>query len=113
MSRLESDLRQLDRTRRTQGDTAASPIPAAHQRSRLVGYTNAGKSTLLNRLCGADVLVEDRLFSTLDPRTRQLDLPGGETVLLTDTVGFLSLQTAPTRSSRPSAPRSRWSATPT
>ncbi len=55
----------------------------------LVGYTNAGKSTLLNRLSGADVLVEDRLFSTLDPRTRQLDLPGGETVLLTDTVGFV------------------------
>ena len=55
----------------------------------LVGYTNAGKSTLLNRLCGADVLVEDRLFSTLDPRTRQLFLPGGEAVLLTDTVGFV------------------------
>jgi GTP-binding protein HflX len=55
----------------------------------LVGYTNAGKSTLLNRLCAADVLVENRLFSTLDPRTRQLDLPGGETVLLTDTVGFV------------------------
>jgi GTP-binding protein HflX len=54
-----------------------------------VGYTNAGKSTLLNRLSGADVLVENRLFSTLDPRTRQLDLPGGETVLLTDTVGFV------------------------
>jgi GTP-binding protein HflX len=55
----------------------------------LAGYTNAGKSTLLNRLCGADVLVEDRLFSTLDPRTRQLSLPGGEVVLLTDTVGFV------------------------
>jgi len=86
MSRLESDLRQLARTRRTQR--------RGRQRSRqrtvsLVGYTNAGKSTLLNRLCGADVLVEDRLFSTLDPRTRQLDLPGGETVLLTDTVGFV------------------------
>jgi GTP-binding protein HflX len=55
----------------------------------LVGYTNAGKSTLLNRLCHSDVLVENRLFSTLDPRTRQFDLPGGETVLLTDTVGFV------------------------
>jgi GTP-binding protein HflX len=55
----------------------------------LVGYTNAGKSTLLNRLCRSDVLVEDRLFSTLDPRTRQLDLPGGETLLMTDTVGFV------------------------
>ncbi|HLJ07162.1 MAG TPA: GTPase, partial [Acidimicrobiia bacterium] len=55
----------------------------------LVGYTNAGKSTLLNRLTGAGVLTENRLFSTLDPRTRQLALPGGETVLVTDTVGFV------------------------
>jgi GTP-binding protein HflX len=86
MSRLESDLRQLDRTRRTQRRGRAR----SRQRTvSLVGYTNAGKSTLLNRLCGADVLVEDRLFSTLDPRTRQLNLPGGETVLLTDTVGFV------------------------
>jgi GTP-binding protein HflX len=86
MSRLESDLRQLDRTRRTQRRGRAR----SRQRTvSLVGYTNAGKSTLLNRLCGADVLVENRLFSTLDPRTRQLNLPGGETVLLTDTVGFV------------------------
>jgi GTP-binding protein HflX len=86
MTRLESDLRRLDRTRRTQGRGRAR----SRQRSvSLVGYTNAGKSTLLNRLCGSDALVEDRLFSTLDPRTRQLDLPGGETVLLTDTVGFV------------------------
>ena len=86
MARLESDLRQLDRTRRTQRKGRAR----SRQRSvSLVGYTNAGKSTLLNRLCGSDVLVENRLFSTLDPRTRQLDLPGGETVLLTDTVGFV------------------------
>jgi GTP-binding protein HflX len=55
----------------------------------LVGYTNAGKSTLLNRLTRSDVLVEDRLFSTLDPTTRQLHLPGGETVLCSDTVGFV------------------------
>jgi GTP-binding protein HflX len=55
----------------------------------LVGYTNAGKSTLLNRLTDAGVLVEDRLFATLDPRTRRLDLPGGESVLLNDTVGFV------------------------
>ncbi len=55
----------------------------------LVGYTNAGKSTLLNRLTHASVLVEDRLFSTLDPATRRLRLPGGETVLLSDTVGFV------------------------
>jgi GTPase len=86
MTRLEADLRQLDRTRRVQR--------RGRQRGRqhtvsLVGYTNAGKSTLLNRLCESDVLVEDRLFSTLDPRTRRFDLPGGETVLLTDTVGFV------------------------
>ena len=55
----------------------------------LVGYTNAGKSTLLNRLTGAGVLVEDQLFSTLDPTVRRLHLPGGETVLLSDTVGFV------------------------
>jgi GTP-binding protein HflX len=55
----------------------------------LVGYTNAGKSTLLNRITDADVLVEARLFSTLDPTTRRLRLPGGETVLVSDTVGFV------------------------
>ena len=86
MTRLEADLRQLDQTRRVQRRT--------RQRGRqrtvsLVGYTNAGKSTLLNRLCASDVLVENRLFSTLDPRTRKFDLPGGEMVLLTDTVGFV------------------------
>lgn len=55
----------------------------------LVGYTNAGKSTLMHALSGADVLVEDKLFATLDPVTRRLKLPSGETVLLTDTVGFI------------------------
>lgn len=67
-----------------------------HQRQRvplptgaIVGYTNAGKSTLLNRLTGADVVVEDKLFATLDPTTRQLLLPRGQKLLLTDTVGFV------------------------
>lgn len=55
----------------------------------LVGYTNAGKSTLLNRLTAADTLQEDKLFATLDPTTRQLKLPSGTDVLLTDTVGFI------------------------
>ena len=55
----------------------------------IVGYTNAGKSTLLNRLTDAGVLVEDRLFATLDATTRRLQLPGGESVLVTDTVGFV------------------------
>ena len=62
---------------------------ARTQRVAIVGYTNAGKSTLLNRLTDAGVLVEDRLFATLDATTRRLDLPGGEKVLLTDTVGFI------------------------
>ena len=55
----------------------------------LVGYTNAGKSTLLNALSGADVFVEDKLFATLDPTTRRLTLPDQQTILLTDTVGFI------------------------
>ena len=86
MTKLEAELKELTKNRRTQR--------RARARSRLstvslVGYTNAGKSTLLNRLTDAGVLVEDRLFATLDPRTRRLQLPGGETVLLTDTVGFV------------------------
>ena len=55
----------------------------------VVGYTNAGKSTLLNSLTGAGVLSEDKLFATLDPTTRKLELPSGESVLITDTVGFI------------------------
>jgi GTP-binding protein HflX len=86
MSRLETELKTLTQQRRLQRK--------GRRRSRLatvslVGYTNAGKSTLLNRLTDAGVLVEDRLFATLDPRTRRLSLPGGETVLLSDTVGFV------------------------
>ena len=61
------------------------PLPTAS----IVGYTNAGKSTLLNRLTGAGVLVEDKLFATLDPTTRQMTLPDGQNLLLTDTVGFI------------------------
>jgi GTP-binding protein HflX len=84
--RLEKDLDRLGRTRATQRKARQR-----HELSTLalVGYTNAGKSTLLNRLTHADVLVEDRLFSTLDPTTRRLRLPGGEIVLLSDTVGFV------------------------
>lgn len=55
----------------------------------MVGYTNAGKSTLLNALSGADVYVADQLFATLDPTTRRIELPNGRTVLLSDTVGFI------------------------
>ncbi|BFI41641.1 GTPase [Marchantia polymorpha subsp. ruderalis] len=74
------DHRQQYRDRR-----AAVPIPVVS----LVGYTNAGKSTFLNRLSGADVLAEDRLFATLDPTTRRVQLPSGKECLFTDTVGFI------------------------
>ncbi len=84
--KLESELGQLERRRRLQRQ--------GRRRSRLasvslVGYTNAGKSTLLNTLTGAGVVVDDRLFATLDPRTRRFVLPGGEPVLVSDTVGFV------------------------
>ncbi|MGI8807345.1 MAG: GTPase HflX, partial [Acidimicrobiales bacterium] len=86
VTKLQADLKELTQNRRTQRKARA--------RSRLstvtiVGYTNAGKSTLLNRLTDAGVLVEDRLFATVDPTTRRLELPGGERVLVTDTVGFV------------------------
>jgi GTP-binding protein HflX len=86
MNRLESDLRRLTEQRRLQRKARARSRLASVS---LVGYTNAGKSTLLNTLTDAGVLVEDRLFATLDPRTRRLALPGGESVLLSDTVGFV------------------------
>ena len=86
MTKLEAELAQLSRTRRTQ---RKARFRSGLRTVSLVGYTNAGKSTLLNHLTDAGVLVEDRLFATLDPRTRRLDLPGGERVLLNDTVGFV------------------------
>ncbi len=83
---LESQLDDLGRTRLLQRQRRDRSGLAA---VTIVGYTNAGKSTLLNRLTDAGVLTEDRLFATLDPTTRRLALPGGEPVLLTDTVGFV------------------------
>jgi GTP-binding protein HflX len=74
------DRRQRYRTRRKRSGMAVVA---------LVGYTNAGKSTLLNTLTNAGVLVADQLFATLDPTTRRVRLPGGKTVLMTDTVGFI------------------------
>jgi GTPase len=84
--KLEGDLRDIERHRSTQ--RKAQRRGALHKVA-IVGYTNAGKSTLLNRLTDAGALVEDRLFATLDATTRRLSLPGGERVLLTDTVGFI------------------------
>ncbi len=86
MHRLESDLKEVDRTRSLQRRSRAR---GRHREVALVGYTNAGKSTLLNTLTDAGVPAANRLFVTLDPRTRQFALPGGETVLVTDTVGFV------------------------
>jgi GTP-binding protein HflX len=86
IEKLERDLRGLQRTRHTQRKSRGRSGLAS---VAIVGYTNAGKSTLLNSLTRAGVLVEDRLFATLDPTTRRLALPGGEPVLLTDTVGFI------------------------
>ncbi len=84
--KLESDLKDIATHRDTQRKQRRE---SRTQRVAIVGYTNAGKSTLLNRLTDAGVLVEDRLFATLDATTRRLDLPGGEKVLCTDTVGFV------------------------
>jgi GTPase len=99
-TKLEADRRRLlDRVHKLEGQLKDLQRVRINQRKgrrrnrqasvTLVGYTNAGKSTLLNRLTEAGVLVENRLFSTLDPTTRRLALPGGEVVLLSDTVGFV------------------------
>ncbi|PWB93312.1 GTPase HflX [Methylosinus sporium] len=87
MARIERDLDQVKRTRglhRKKRREVPYPVVA------LVGYTNAGKSTLFNRLTKAGVLAEDMLFATLDPTLRQIRLPHGAKILLSDTVGFIS-----------------------
>jgi len=84
--KLESQLRTVAGHRRTQSKQRRR---TSNRGVAIVGYTNAGKSTLLNRLTDAGVLVENRLFATLDASTRKLALPGGEKVFLTDTVGFV------------------------
>jgi GTP-binding protein HflX len=86
VTKLERDLERLAKTRATQRKARRR---SAVSTVALVGYTNAGKSTLLNRITDANVVVEDRLFSTLDATTRRLRLPGGETILCSDTVGFV------------------------
>ncbi len=85
--RLKKDLEQVRRTRdlhRAKRRKVPFPIVA------IVGYTNAGKSTLFNRLTGASVMAEDMLFATLDPTLRRVQLPHGTTIILSDTVGFIS-----------------------
>jgi GTP-binding protein HflX len=86
IDRLKADLRHVRRVRATQRKARAGvPVPTA----ALVGYTNAGKSSILNALTGAEVVEEDRLFATLDPTTRKFELPNGQVMLLSDTVGFI------------------------
>ncbi len=99
-TQLESDRREIGRRmaqlRRELEQVRQQRSQRRRQRRRrglptvaVVGYTNAGKSTLLNRLADADVLVQDQLFATLDPTTRRVSLAGGKQVLVTDTVGFI------------------------
>ena len=86
IGQLKAELEEVKRHReviRRQREKAHTPVAA------IVGYTNAGKSTLLNRLTDAGILAEDKLFATLDPTTRSLELDGGQQILLTDTVGFI------------------------
>jgi GTP-binding protein HflX len=86
IAKLVRELKALSSTRTTQRKARRR---AAMPQVALIGYTNAGKSTLLNRVTEADVLAEDRLFSTLDSTVRRADLPESQTVLLSDTVGFV------------------------
>lgn len=86
ISQLKAELDDVQRHRdliRKQREKTHTPVAA------IVGYTNAGKSTLLNKLTGAGILAEDKLFATLDPTTRNLELESGQQIMLTDTVGFI------------------------
>ncbi len=86
ISALKEELKDVERHRQVQRQQRER----SHTKTAaIVGYTNAGKSTLLNCLTGAGILAEDKLFATLDPTTRNLQLPNGQQILLTDTVGFI------------------------
>lgn len=86
IDRLKADL-QLVRSRRATQRKHRERLPLAH--AAVVGYTNVGKSSLVKALTGANVFIEDKLFATLDTTTRRVNLPGGQPLLLTDTVGFV------------------------
>ena len=88
-ARISTLRRELERLERRRGVQSKARWDSGVYRVALVGYTNAGKSTLLNRLTGADVYVRDELFATLDPTTRSLDLEEGRKITITDTVGFI------------------------
>lgn len=87
--RIETIVSELEEVRRQRGIQRRGRQRHLWPLASIVGYTNAGKSTLFNALTGAEVLVEDKLFATLDPTTRQLRLPTNQHVLLSDTVGFI------------------------
>ena len=88
-ARISTLRRELERLERRRAVQSKARWDSGVYRVALVGYTNAGKSTLLNRLTGADVYVRDELFATLDPTTRALDLDEGRKITVTDTVGFI------------------------
>ena len=87
ISALEDQIAEMEKNR---GTMRASRDRSGIVKVAIVGYTNAGKSTLLNRMTNAGILAEDKLFATLDPTTRKYELPCGESILLTDTVGFIN-----------------------
>ncbi len=88
-ARITTLRRELQNLEKRRGVQSKARWDSGVYRVALVGYTNAGKSTLLNRLCGSDVYARNELFATLDPTTRSLDLPEGRKITLTDTVGFI------------------------
>ena len=87
--RIDKISEELDKVRRQRETQRSGRQRSQWPLASIVGYTNAGKSTLLNKLTGANVLAEDKLFATLDPTTRRLRLPTNQNVLLSDTVGFI------------------------
>ena len=100
-TQIESDRRQIDdaivrlkkqleKVAKTRGLHRAARKKIPYPIVALVGYTNAGKSTLFNRMTGADVFAKDMLFATLDPTMREVELPSGQKIILSDTVGFIS-----------------------